>query len=55
MSPACTLAANAPLILGLGEQALGEIETLLRFRQRLLQVLDTSFKGLESRGDVLRR
>jgi hypothetical protein len=48
-------AANPPFILRFGEQSLGEVEALLSLCQGLLQILDTSFKVLESRRDVLRR
>jgi len=46
--PIDPLAANPPLFPSLAEQTFGEIKSLLCFCQLLLEVLDTTFNGLEA-------
>ena len=47
-----SLAANPPLFPCLAEQPLREIQTLLCFREFMLEVLDITFDCLEPRSDV---
>ncbi|SRR6266404_1182815 len=55
VASAVPLAANSSLFPSLAEQTLGEIKALLCFRQLLLEVLDTTFNGLEALGGVGRQ
>jgi hypothetical protein len=52
LKAASTSTANPPLVASLAQQALGEIEALLCFRQLLLQFIDTMLDCLEPLRDV---
>ena len=46
------LTADLPIFSSLDEHALGEIEALLRFRQLLLDTLETILESIDPCGDV---